>query len=71
MSANFQRVCFDWSNLQAVDFRDANLQHTTFRNAENLTVEQLFSASSLYGVDHLDTEFVIKIREKYPKLFEK
>jgi uncharacterized protein YjbI with pentapeptide repeats len=73
--ANLQDAFIEGSNLQGVDLEEANfkgivLSNVDLQGAQNLTIEQLSRAKTLYGTK-LNFELKSKIEAKYPSLLIK
>lgn len=59
-----------FANLDSTIFINAILQEADLRGAENLTIEQLSTVTTLYQAI-LDTTLMEQIKEQYPHLLEK
>lgn len=71
--ANLEDVTFEEANLENADFKGAELKGANFRGAHlkgaKLSFAQLSKVKTLYEAE-IDKELSIKLKEKYPALFE-
>jgi hypothetical protein len=67
--ANLMEANLFGANLRRADLAEANLEAANFTGAENLEIEQLCEAKTLYKVQ-LDQELEKQVMGKCPHLFE-
>ena len=77
--ANLAKTNLEDADLKFINLENANLEGANLENAclceadlknANVTLDQLSTASSLYGVKNLDSTLKTQLREQYPHLFE-
>jgi uncharacterized protein YjbI with pentapeptide repeats len=69
-NTNLEFANFQEAKLKGVDFQGANLAYANLQNTEDLDIQQLAKAKTLYEAK-LDYKFMKQIKEKYPHLLEK
>ncbi len=61
--------CFQEAILKDVDFQGAYLAYANLQNAEDLHIQQLAKAKTLYKAK-LDFDLMEQVKEKHPHLLE-